>query len=125
MTGISTRNLGCFSFLSLPTSLGLLRGFSKVVERQVLAWSMASSFEVAGLEEEDREEWMDMGLWGRVAGKNETWERCWWRRFLCERIGRNVEGDLENGNGVDGLALLMDCRCSLRRLEAILRLGNE
>jgi len=30
MTGISTRNLGCFSFLSFPTSFGLLRGFSKV-----------------------------------------------------------------------------------------------
>lgn len=50
-TGISSRNLGCFSFLSLPTSLGLLRGFSKVDERQVLAWSMASSFEVGGVDE--------------------------------------------------------------------------
>lgn len=37
MTGISTRNLGCLSFLILPISLGLLRGFSKVVERDVLA----------------------------------------------------------------------------------------
>ena len=37
MTGISTRNLGCLSFLNLPISLGLLRGFSKVVERDVLA----------------------------------------------------------------------------------------
>lgn len=49
MTGISIRNLGCFSFLSFPTSLGLLRGFSKVVKRQVFAWSMASSFEVGGV----------------------------------------------------------------------------
>lgn len=37
MTGISTLNLGCLSFLILPISLGLLRGFSKVVERDVLA----------------------------------------------------------------------------------------
>lgn len=67
MTGISTRNLGCFSFLSLPTSLGLLRGFSKVDERQVLAWRMASSLEVGGVEE-DREDWMYMGLWGGNGG---------------------------------------------------------
>lgn len=52
MTGISTRNLGCFSFLSLPASLGLLSGFSKVVERQVLAWRTASSLEVGGEGEE-------------------------------------------------------------------------
>ena len=57
MTGISTRNFGCFCFLSLPVeSLGLLRGFSKVVEMQVLAWRMASSFEVGGVEEEDKED---------------------------------------------------------------------
>jgi hypothetical protein len=37
MTGISTRNLGCFSFFSLPISLVLLRGFSKAVESDVLA----------------------------------------------------------------------------------------
>lgn len=37
MTGISTWNLGCFSFLSLPNSLGLLSGFSKAAEREVLA----------------------------------------------------------------------------------------
>lgn len=37
MTGISIRNLGCLSFLSLLVSLRLLRGFSNVVERQVLA----------------------------------------------------------------------------------------
>lgn len=84
MTGFSIWNLGCFSFLSLPTSLGLLRGFSKVVERQVFAWRMASSFEVGGMEEEDSEEWMDMGLWCRVGGKNDTWEWCWCRRFWCE-----------------------------------------
>lgn len=36
MIGISTLNLGCFSFLILPISLGLLMGFSKVVERDVL-----------------------------------------------------------------------------------------
>lgn len=78
MTGISTRNLGCFSFFSLPTSLGLLRGFSKVDERQVLAWSMASSFEVGGVEEE-RENWMEMGLRAATGGENATLERCWWR----------------------------------------------
>lgn len=33
----------------------LLRGFSSVVERQVLAWEMASCFEVGGVEE-DKEE---------------------------------------------------------------------
>lgn len=55
MTGISTRNLGCFCFLSLPVSLGLLRGFSKVVERQVLAWRMASSLEVGGVEEDNED----------------------------------------------------------------------
>ena len=37
MTGISTLNLGCLSFLNLPISLGLFRGFSKVAERDVLA----------------------------------------------------------------------------------------
>lgn len=37
MTGISTRNLGCFSFLIFPNSLVLLSGFSKAVERDVLA----------------------------------------------------------------------------------------
>lgn len=58
MTGISTRYLGCFSFLSLPASFGLFRGFSRVVERQVLAWRMASSLEVGGLEE-DREQLRD------------------------------------------------------------------
>lgn len=36
-TGISIRNLGCLSFLSLLVSLRLLRGFSKVVVRHVLA----------------------------------------------------------------------------------------
>lgn len=58
MTGISTLNLGCFCFFSLPASLslGLFRGFSKVVERQVLAWRMASSFEAGGVEEEDRDD---------------------------------------------------------------------
>lgn len=60
MTGISTRNLGCFCFLSFPASLGLLRGFCKVVERQVLAWRMASSFEAGGLEGE-RDEVMNRG----------------------------------------------------------------
>lgn len=73
MTGISSRNLGCFSFLIFPTSFGLLRGFSKVVERQVLAWRMASSFEVGGVEEE-REELTGMGFWGGIGGKKETWE---------------------------------------------------
>lgn len=81
ITGISTWNLGCFCFLSFPASLGLLRGFSRVVERQVLAWRMASSFEVGGVEE-DREEWMDRGgtfeLWVRFLGKKERfWEWCW------------------------------------------------
>lgn len=52
MTGISTRYLGCLSFLSLPESLGLLRGFSRVVKRQVLAWRTASSFEVGGVEDD-------------------------------------------------------------------------
>ncbi|KAF4395904.1 hypothetical protein G4B88_028074 [Cannabis sativa] len=51
MTGISTRNLGCFTLLSLLVSLVLLRGFSSVLERHVLAWRMADSFEVGGLEE--------------------------------------------------------------------------
>lgn len=32
-------------------SLVLLRGFSSVLERHVLAWRMADSFEVGGLEE--------------------------------------------------------------------------
>lgn len=59
MTGISTLNLGCFSFLTLPISLGLLMGFSKVVERDVLACSIASSFEMGGFGEES-EEWMDV-----------------------------------------------------------------
>lgn len=52
MTGISTRNLGCLSFLSLLVNLGLLRGFSRVVERQVLAWRIAASFEFGGIEED-------------------------------------------------------------------------
>ena len=52
MTGISTLNLGCFIRLSLLVSLVLLRGFSRVVERQVLAWRIADSFEVGGLEED-------------------------------------------------------------------------
>lgn len=54
-TGISRRNRGCFSLLSLLVSLVLLRGFSKLVERQVLAWRMAASFVVGGVEEEDKE----------------------------------------------------------------------
>lgn len=57
ITGISTLNLGCFCFLILPVSLGLLRGFCNVVERLVLAWRTASSFEEGGVgEEEEREE---------------------------------------------------------------------
>lgn len=52
MTGISTRNLGCFIFLIFPASFGLLRGFSKVDESEVLAWRMASSFVVGGLGDE-------------------------------------------------------------------------
>lgn len=51
-TGISTRSLGCFSFLSLPEILGLLRGFWRERERQVLAWRMASSFVVGGVLED-------------------------------------------------------------------------
>lgn len=75
MTGISTRYLVCFSFLSLPASFGLFRGFSRVVERQVLAWRMASSLEVGGLEE-DREQLRDKeeALWllqGRIDGKEQ------------------------------------------------------
>lgn len=60
MTGISTRNLGCFIFLSLPASLGLLRGFCKVVNRHVLAWRTASSLEVGG-EGEETLQWRDRG----------------------------------------------------------------
>lgn len=52
MTGISTRNLGCFIFLIFPASFGLLRGFSKVEKSAVLAWTMASSFVVGGLGDE-------------------------------------------------------------------------
>ncbi|PON61484.1 hypothetical protein PanWU01x14_146040 [Parasponia andersonii] len=55
MTGISTRNLGCLILLCLLVSLVLLTGFSRVVERHVLAWRIADSFEVGGLEEEDKE----------------------------------------------------------------------
>lgn len=66
MTGISTRNRGCLSFLSLPASFGLFRGFSKVAERQVLAWRMASSFEAGGFEE-GREESTER-LKGRLFG---------------------------------------------------------
>lgn len=73
--GISTLNLGCFSFLSLPISLGLLRGFSKAVKREVLAWFMASSFEVGGFGEEESEDWM-IDVVG-VALKR-TWQ-CWRR----------------------------------------------
>lgn len=52
MTGISIRNLGCFSFLSFPASLGLFKGFSNVEARETLAWRMASSLEVGGVAEE-------------------------------------------------------------------------
>lgn len=38
--------------------MGLLRGFCKAAERQVLAWRMASSLVVGGIGEE-REEWME------------------------------------------------------------------
>lgn len=53
ISGISTRNLGCFCFLILPVSLGLLRGFRKAVERLVLACRMASSLEFGGVGEEE------------------------------------------------------------------------
>ncbi|KAK4751608.1 hypothetical protein SAY87_005090 [Trapa incisa] len=77
MIGISTRNLGCLSFLSLPDSFGLFRGFSRVAERQVLAWRMASSLEAGGLEEEEaREEWTERpkgrAFLGSVGGQNVT-----------------------------------------------------
>lgn len=55
INGISTLNLGCFCFLILPVSLGLLSGFCKAVERLVLAWRMASSLEVGGEGEEELE----------------------------------------------------------------------
>lgn len=61
MTGISTRNLGCLSFLSLPASLRLLRGFSKVVEREVFACEIASSLVVGGVGEE-RAHWGNLDL---------------------------------------------------------------
>lgn len=54
-TGISTRYLGCrcfFNFL-VGREIGLLRGFCKVVERQVLAWEMASSLVKGGEYVED------------------------------------------------------------------------
>lgn len=76
--GISTRNLGCFSFLSLPASLGLLIGFDRVVEREILAWRMASSLEVGGVEEEREDLMMDGGrtfaLWRGFEGKMERLE---------------------------------------------------
>lgn len=69
MSGISTWNLDCFSFLSLPAaSLGLLRGFSREEERHVLAWRIASSLELGGKGGEERDAWTDMeenlGFWG-------------------------------------------------------------
>jgi hypothetical protein len=68
--------LGCFSFFSLPISLVLLRGFSKAVESDVLAWSIASSFEIGGLGEES-EEWMsvEVALRGMVGlrGMHDIW----------------------------------------------------
>lgn len=57
--------------------MGLLRGFCKAAERQVLAWRMASSLVVGGVGEE-REEWMerekDFVLSRSVLeGKKERW----------------------------------------------------
>ena len=77
MSGISTWNLGCFSFLSLPASLGLLSGFSKQVERHVFAWRMASSLEEGGIEEE-REECIDregiLCLWEAFGLMKKRWQ---------------------------------------------------
>lgn len=42
----------------------LLSGFSRVVERQVLAWRMADSFEVGGLEED-----MELRILTRIHGR--------------------------------------------------------
>lgn len=53
-------------------SLTLLRGFSKVVERQVLAWWIAASFVVGGVEEA-KEHLMHkseiLDLWSRLEGE--------------------------------------------------------
>ena len=73
-TGISTLNLGCFNFLILPISLGLLRGFSKAFERDDLACDMASSFEVGGFGEE-AEDWMNVGL--TLKGMDEGIQEAW------------------------------------------------
>lgn len=70
--GISILNLGCFSFLSLPINLGLLRGFSKALKRETFAWFMASSFEEGGFGEEESEDWM-MGVIG-VALRKVRWK---------------------------------------------------
>ena len=112
MTGISRRNLGCFVLLSLVVvSLVLLRGFSKVDERQALAWRMAASFEAGGAEEEeDKEQWIVMSGWdflcllGRVTEVNEKEEE---------------ESVLVSWDWLLKLRVWAVCVWILRRLEAI------
>lgn len=57
MTGISTRNLGCLFFLifCLEIEIGLLRDLCNAEDRQVLAWKIASSLELGGLNEDEED----------------------------------------------------------------------
>ena len=80
-TGISIRNRGCLSFLSLLVSLRLLRGFSKVVVRHVLACWMAASFEFGGVREQSGDRERVLVLLREVEGNGREEEE---RVLVCE-----------------------------------------